>query len=219
MKVVGLDPSYSKSGLSDGKTTELVITKPSDDTSALADSIRRAREIAVATRLFMLRAKAPKLYCEAPMIGPDANHLYEVGILMSVLADEIGTDNIVLVTPSTLKKHLTGHGDAPSKHAQCEAPRKNGKGNRPKCVVCGALELHNISFDKDAGRDRLHGWGLWHLGTEVEAGRIQFSEPARRGKGKTKVAHANAVANRKERAKRKSSKASVSVRKPRAKVH
>jgi hypothetical protein len=196
--VCGLDPSFTKSGISNGKITELMITKPSNDASALGDTIRRAREIAVGTRLFMLRSKAKKLYCEAPMVGPNANHLYEVGILMCILAGEIGLENIVLVTPSTLKKFMTGHGDAPSKHTQCQAPRKNGS-LRPLCVACGTKALHGIEFEGDKGLDKLHGWGLAEFGRLVEAGKLEHTQPARRGKGKAKVAKHNALIKRKAR--------------------
>jgi hypothetical protein len=200
--VIGIDPSFTKSGISDGKTTELIVTKPSDDENALADTIRRAQFIATECRLFTLRTNGPgptKFYIEAPMVGPTANHLYEVGVLMAELARELDIENIVLVTPKTLKKHMTGDGGSPKKHAQCrKVNAKTGKIG-PPCVVCGVQELHGISFEKDAGADKLHAWGLWSFGTAVESGKIAFTPPARRGKGKVKVAHRKAVAKKKEK--------------------
>ena len=160
MKAAGLDPAYTKSGISNGTITELILTNPGDELSGLADSCRRASEVAVEARLFMKRHGATRLFCEGAMMNAaQAHHLYEVGLLMRTLADEIGLKNLSLVTPTTLKKYLTGDGRSPKEHAKCRKVLKTGKIG-PPCVVCGAKELHNIEFDKDAGKDKLHAWGL-----------------------------------------------------------
>jgi hypothetical protein len=151
----------------------------------------------------MKRHGATRLFCEGAMMNAaQAHHLYEAGLMMRTLADEIGLENLSLVTPTALKKYLTGDGRSPKEHKTCRKVLKSGKIG-PPCVTCGAKELHNIEFEKDAGKDKLHSWGLAMYGKDVIAGKIIHVEPARRGKGVAKVKHRAAVAKKKAKAKAK----------------
>lgn len=124
------------------------------------------------------------IYCEYPMLNStQANHLYEVGSLMILLHIEFG-DKLRFVTPSSLKRFLTGKGNAPKSHD----PAKCGVGKKPLCVVCGAKALHHIEFDSDPGKDKLHAYGLYALGVAIENGEIEYEPIARRGAGKKAIA-------------------------------
>jgi hypothetical protein len=201
--VIGIDPSLSKSGISDGKRTELIATKPSDE-DALGGLFHRVSSIA-SEYLSFINDIVPaedtpyKVYIEGPMLNAaQAHHLYEVGFLMCAITKRLGEEHLVQVQPTTLKKFLTGDGRSPKNHKDCRKILKSGKIG-PPCVSCGAKELHGIEFDKDAGKDKLHSWGLWKFGTAVESGKLEFTPPQSRGKGKAKVAKHNALVKRKQR--------------------
>ena len=201
-RVWGLDPSLTSAGLSDGVNHHVLIkTVPSNDLSPLADLARRIDYIIGEVQ--SLLSNTDVLYVESAMLnGIAANHLYETGAFNITLHRLFGDDRLRWVTPSTLKKFITGKGNAPKKHD----PAKCGVGKKPMCVSCGALALHGMTFEKDAGKDKLHAWGLAAYGAAVEAGTEEYKPLARRGQGKAQVAKRQAKARKVERESRGSAR-------------
>jgi hypothetical protein len=178
-RIYGCDLSLTCSGLSDGTTHILVKTKPGDSKSPLGDTGRRISEIISAIDAF---ANAERdrdfiLYVEAPMLNAThANHLYEVGMLNISLCYTFSNARLRWITPATLKKFITGKGNAPKNHDAIKCVKK-------PCVTCGAWTLHQMKFEGDPGKDKLHSWGLAKMGQLIEAGELEYTPIARRGKG------------------------------------
>jgi hypothetical protein len=203
VKVFGLDPSFTSSGFFNGKDATLIKTKKSDDPTMtqLIDAERRVNELIASITAEISKLKKSEdfiIYCESPMLnGAQANHLFEVGCMMMLL-HLMFRNRLRLITPSTLKKYLTGKGNAPKSHD----PTKCGIGKKPMCVVCGAKALHSISFDKDPGLDKIHAWGLWQFGMDVQAGLVEYVPLAIRGSGKGAKAKQRAIKNKNAKLKK-----------------
>lgn len=172
--ILGIDPSLTATGLSDGFRHEIIGTTPIVAHTPTQGTMQRCDRIAEFAFAFMGvdSTDGHLVVIEAPMVGPSANHLYEVGILMSALYRILlPVAEIIEVPPSTLKKFATG------------------KGNTPKDQM--ALKVYKrwgIEFVNDRGADKLHAFCLYKYGVAVQSGEIAHTVSERRGCGGRKAA-------------------------------
>ena len=193
MSIIGIDPSLTSTGVSDGTRHMLLTTVPGEDVPPLTDTIRR-----VELQMHQLKAWLPSesrihvFYVEDVLktmvmrgsTDADGNvkatvgagHLFEMGVWFTIFHQTFS--NYRLVTPSQLKSYVAG------------------KGNFPKAKMpLAVFKRWNIEFDSDAGLDKLHGYCLYRLGMEVENGTYELTETKRRGQGQ----NAKAVTKRRAR--------------------
>lgn len=172
MIVIGIDPSYTNCGLSDGVAHSIVQTKP-DDADTVGNVRRRSREIVAGVAKF-IGGRSCHLFIEAPMVSArGAMHLYELGWLMNDLHTLLpvtragqGIVAIHQVPIATLRKWVTG------------------KGNAPKDVMkLRVFQRFGIEFEKDPGCDKLFAYVLARYGQAVLAGEIEEVATKRRGAG------------------------------------
>lgn len=179
--VIGIDPSFTSCGVSDGNRHIRIKTFPRDDQNAIENLRRRSLFIATSIVQFIDgRAAADgdelvHIYIEAPMLsahGNGANHLFEMGWLMNDLYHIVPTDvvgrveKIEQIPTSTLRKWALGKGNVKKDEMKLKVFRKFG-----------------IEFVDDPGADKLFAYLLHRYGAAVAAGEIEAAVPARRGKG------------------------------------
>ena len=181
MSIIGIDPSLTSTGVSDGTRHILLTTKPSDTMSPLQDTVRRVnmqiRELKEwlpsASRVHMFYVEdVLKTMVMRGSTDADGNvkatvgagHLFEMGVWFTIFHQTF--PNYRLVTPSQLKSFVTGKGNF-------------SKAKMPLAV----FKRWNIEFDADPGLDKLHAYCLYRLGMEVENGAYELTESKRRGQG------------------------------------
>jgi hypothetical protein len=177
--VIGIDPSFTACGVSDGEQHIVITTKPRDDQDAAANLRRRSSEIVKAINEF-IGDRECHIFIEAAMsTSRDAMHLYELGWLMNDLHSDLRTQfgstrvqmwksilSVREVPIATLRKWATG------------------KGNAPKDVMKLAVyKKFGVEFDRDPGCDKLFAFLLAQYGRAVLAGDIQEVLKVRRGQG------------------------------------
>lgn len=176
MIVIGIDPSLTNCGVSDGEHHEVIQTKPGpEDIGMIADISRRCGEIVNGIAHFMNTHYAPGdfAFCvEAPMLTAlqgGADFLFEAGWLYNDLFAFLRQHNssIYLVPTSTLRKWATGKGNAPKDEMKLRAFKKFG-----------------VEMERDPGCDKLFAFLLSKFGQAIEAGEVEFVNPKRRGAGK-----------------------------------
>lgn len=180
IEVVGIDPSFTACGLSDGTRHEIISTKPMENEDALFALRRRSKEIVDGILRFVGEGSygvSPQFFVEAPMLraaGHGGSHLYDLGWLMNDLVRGIEYEYgsvPVLVPTLTVKKFASGKG--------------NTKKDEMKLAV---FKRWAVEFDRDPGCDRLHAFVLHKYGTAVIAGDVEPVTIRRRGKGQGKAA-------------------------------
>lgn len=171
MIAIGIDPSYTNCGVSDGESHVVIQTKP-DDENAVDNIQRRSREIVRGVAKFV-GGRSCHIFIEGPMASQHAQHLYELGWLMNDLHTLLpvtragqGIAAIHQVPIATLRKWVTG------------------KGNAPKDVMkLRVFQRFGIEFEKDPGCDKLFAYVLARYGRAALAGEIQEVTSKRRGSG------------------------------------
>lgn len=170
MTILGLDPSLTGFGVSDGAAS-FVIATTNDDTLG-----KRCRIIFDRLTEFATAQAKPQLWVvEAPMLNPKMGmHLYEVGWIMSHVYDAlatVGEVRIIEVPPATLKKFVTT------------------KGNADKTAM--AIRVYKrwgVEFPSDRGGNLVDAYCLHKYGVAVEAGEIEHVPSAKRGAKRKKAA-------------------------------
>ena len=169
---IGIDPSLTNCGISDGVTHKIIQTSPNDSVNPVQDLSDRCSKIASSVARFIgERENVGIVVIEAPMVGPGANHLYEVGWLMSSIYSYLPKNGVIEIAPSSLKKFATGKGNTP-------------KGEMPLRI----FKKWGVEFDKDLGQDKLFAYCLHRYGLAILSGEIVHVPSARRGKGGRKKA-------------------------------
>ncbi len=162
---IGLDPSVSSYGISNGFDHERIVTKP---TSSLRD---RAAQIMIRVAQFITEQPVkPLLVTEGPIsYAADPAALFDAGYLKCALDDvahRYGCE-VIVIQPATLKKHLTGRGNAPKTEVALEI-----------------LHRYGIRFTDDPGADKAHAFALHRYGMDVIEGKIAHADPVARGSKK-----------------------------------
>jgi hypothetical protein len=178
--VIGVDPSFTACGISDGDRHEIIKTVPNDAQNAVDNLRRRSIEICNGIIDF-IGDRCVHLFVEAPMLtahGNGAHHLYELGWLMNDLHHIVPSEadghvlGIVEVPSATLRRWCTGNGNT----AKAEMKLK-------------AFKRFGVEFERDPGCDKLFAYLLARYGRALLMGEITHEAPKRRGAGKTASAH------------------------------
>ena len=165
--VLGLDPSMSSFGVSDGQRSIRIETPAGVPAAERAAIIIRELigfvhngTTSISNRVFFI---------EGPSFGNAmAGALWDAGYLMAridLFARHCGA-LLYVVPPATLKKWATG------------------KGNTPKGDM--ALRLYKkwgVEFEDDPGRDKLFAYALYRYGVAVVSGEVEHAVPKLRGQG------------------------------------
>jgi len=165
---IGVDPSLASCGASDGQTHDRIETRaslsPYDRASEIIDRIGRLIDVQRGAGNDAL------LVVEGPLFfGSDATATWDAGYLMAridLLAKAYGV-SVVVVQPTTLKKFVTGRGNAPKTEVALEI-----------------LDRWGVRFHDDRGADKAHAYGLHRYGLAYLAGEIDHHAPAARGSKK-----------------------------------
>lgn len=112
-RVVGLDPSLTSTGISDGLTVHVVQTSPEEQLEARFDRIMRA----CVTFILTPGPRGPRadlVVIEGPAFGAKGNAVDQLAGLRLLLRHRLWRLDIpfAIVPPSTLKAYTTGHGRA-----------------------------------------------------------------------------------------------------------
>lgn len=174
-RVVGIDPSFTGCGVSDGTRHIIISTKPGpEDEHPVFHIRRRIREICEGVRDF-IGDGADAIFIEAPMLATPAHggsHLYDLGFLMNDLLRLCECyAEVTLVPILAVKKFASGKG--------------NTKKDEMKLAV---YKRWAVEFEKDPGADKLHAFVLCKLGESVLRGEAAVAPIKRRGKGQRKAA-------------------------------
>lgn len=150
MRVIGIDPSFTGCGISDGTRYAIIKTKP-------GVIIKRCREIEIEMQRFIGAEKVDIIVVEAPAFSPNRakfgiTNLFERGYLyrgIDQLADMLGA-RVISVEPTVLKKFVCGKGNA-------------GKIEVPLAVY----KRWGIEFGHDPGGDMAHAFALVKYGESI----------------------------------------------------
>lgn len=171
--VIGIDPSFTATGVSDGKRHAIIESKPKAEETAIAGLRRRSLEIVNGVLRFVGEGDddgAIMFFIEAPMLRAAhnaGNHLFDLGWLMNDLISCIELEyqvTPVLVPTLTLKKFASGKG--------------NTKKDEMKLAV---FKKWQVEFDRDPGCDKLHAYCLHKYGEAVLHGDVEVTPIRRRG--------------------------------------
>jgi len=181
--IVGIDPSLTGCGVSDGTRHIRIETKAGlelrDRVAHIVSEIRLfiADGATITATAFtedtMTRSgfiTTPRFFIEGPAMGSPrgASHLYEIGWLMNSLdrfARHFGA-TVTLVQPATLRKFVTGKGNTPKEQLALKCFKRWG-----------------IEIEDDRGFNKLEAYCLVQYGAAVLAGEIAHTEIAKRGRG------------------------------------
>jgi hypothetical protein len=178
--VIGIDPSFTACGISDGERHEIIKTIPNDAQNAVDNLRRRSIEVCEGIIDFV-GDRHVHLFIEAAMLtahGDGAHHLYELGWLMNdihhLVPSEIvgGVFSIHEVPSATLRRWSTGNGNTAKAEMKLRVFRNFG-----------------VEFERDPGCDKLFAYLLARYGRALLMGEITHEAPKRRGAGKTASAH------------------------------
>jgi Holliday junction resolvasome RuvABC endonuclease subunit len=116
---IGIDPSYTATGLATPTGTHVIKTKPADGTD-----IWRAAFIARQLHAAIIEHEPELIAIEAP-VAYSHNGL-RLGILHGIIRYVLNpfAHQIILAPPATLKKYATGKGNAPKHAVIAEAIRR-----------------------------------------------------------------------------------------------
>jgi hypothetical protein len=183
--IIGIDPSLSSTGVSDGTRHISIKTKPDNADSQEVDLIRRCVYITHKIADFLNdgrhRPEDPiTVVIEAPSLNgkQGSSHLYEVGFLMSSLHRMFDGPNhtIIQVAPTSLRLAYADNGAAGKKHK--DPPDKP---NHEPCMDCVTKNVYGMEFESDAGRDKRDAYALYKYGEAVVNRTIEHKPSKRRG--------------------------------------
>ncbi len=165
---IGLDPSFSNFGISDGIRSERI------STSAKDSARDRATEIVHSVSVFIHEHQAKYetviLVIEGPIFfGSDASAVWDAGYLMARL-DQLAMINrvdVLVVNPTQLKKFVCGKGNAPKTE-----------------VALDILQRWNVRFTDDRGADKAHAFALHKYGLAYLDGSLEHVPAKKRGRVK-----------------------------------
>lgn len=177
MTVIGIDPSFTGCGISDGVRHEIISTKPAEGEDQITGLRRRCDEIVDGIARFVGDTVAPHIFIEAPMMAAPAHggsHLFDLGWLMHdimtcVPSVVVGGATFTLVPILAVKKFASGKG--------------NTKKDEMKLAV---FKKWGVEFERDPGCDKLHAFVLHKYGQAVLSGELAAPVIKRRGKGQGK---------------------------------
>ncbi len=180
----GIDPSLTGFGISDGDRHEVFSTDAGSPlwarSSFLTTAVRQyvGEQTAFAEYLgdqlaVMVSPPERHFFIEGPSFGSPrgASHLFEVGWLMcdlDRLARFMGAQ-VTIVQPSTLRKFVTGKGNAPK-----------------ETLALRCFKRWGVEIENDRGFNKLEAYCLHRYGLAVLAGEIVHAEIAKRGAGRRK---------------------------------
>lgn len=181
MQIVGLDPSFTSFGISDGVRHEVIHTDPVTGVPEEDGLLIRCWQLSTAIESFIKSFDGCDVtfYCEAPMLRvPEhgGSHLYQIGWLMHMLASLTqkrtysgAMTRLCCVSNGQLLKAVLGRGNLPKSDWAKEAYKQ-----------------HGFDDGNDRGSDKLIAFLLYRYGTDVAAGEHQHagSQPIRRGGAK-----------------------------------
>ncbi len=183
VRVIGIDPSLTATGLSDGErhatiTTDAVLSLPERCLAIKNEVLDFTYPPGEYSQHEMFVIEAPLLRA----VGHGGSHLYEIGWLMAYLYDLASHQGIaVLELPnSSLKKWAFGKGNLDKAHVALACYKKWG-----------------VEFANDRGVDQAHAYMLHKYGCAVAAGEITHEPSAARGSGKRAKATVRKRANSK----------------------
>jgi crossover junction endodeoxyribonuclease RuvC len=167
-RVIGLDPSLSSFGVSDGSRHEAIRTPPGAILER-TDEIRRQLEAFVDA--FQFSGSRELFVIEGPSYGSQATggFLWDAGYLMCrvELWARSRRADLVVVPPATLRKFVTGKGNTPKAEMPLRVFKKWG-----------------LEFDADPGCDKLMAYCLHRFGLAMLAGELVHEPPKPRGQGR-----------------------------------
>lgn len=172
MRIIGCDPSLTNCGVSDGENHTIIQTSAVDSETQEQNLTRRCTEIVHGIyRFFGERCDAILLYIEGPQLGLMANHIYEIGFLMSRIHYFFDDCEIHVVPSGVWRKALFG------------------KGNIAKdAIALAAFKKFGIEIPNDRGLNKLEAYCLAKYGAMVESGEIEHIPSRLRGTKKRKKA-------------------------------
>jgi hypothetical protein len=188
--VIGIDPSLTKSGITDGTRHSLIVTYAGEPLFDRCSRIIHAIAEFVNVAAFSAIPRTTKivLAVEAPMLtsvpakdgqraGLGAGHLYEMGHIfrsLQLYARDLrlgGWDVVYLEVPR------------PKVCAYV------GKGNMAKTAMPLAIwRRWAVDFDHDPGADKAFAYAVYRYALAVIAGEVTFTPSAPRGQGASAVA-------------------------------
>ena len=173
--VIGIDPSFTGLGISDG-TAHAVFAAPDAEVGEERAASTRRRSVALvhAVAAWILEhancdvlPSDMHVFIEAPMLGANAGHLYELGFLAAKIDHrlrQIGIREIVEVPSATLRKFIGLPGNA----AKIQVPVR-------------VLKRFGVEFDGDRGADMAFAYVLVRYGRAVLAGDVVHVPTLARG--------------------------------------
>lgn len=176
MIVVGVDPSLTRTGIYANDKAGVILSRPVEDASRdhIALTIRRCERVMDDITAWLLDNRVADLgpchfIVEGPSFGADrktGSHLLEMGIWYGCFARcfGVGAAKITIINPATLKKFITGKGNAPK-----------------ESVPLIVYKRYGVEFDADPGFDKVHAFALERIGHAINDGTFDFKQPQRRG--------------------------------------
>jgi Holliday junction resolvasome RuvABC endonuclease subunit len=171
--ILGLDPSLTGFGLSDGVQTTTIVTTPDNTLRERAGMIFHGIVAFYEAAVGLLGAPSDVLWVvEAPLLAPHAaSNAFDVGVIHSHIWDAASATGdavtIINVAPTTLKKFVTGSGAADKVKMALAVSRKWKR-----------------EFKNDNETD---AYALWQYGCAVSRGEIEHIAPAKRGAKRRKA--------------------------------
>ncbi len=187
-KPLGIDPSIRNCGVSSGKDTIVIHTEPSDLQTGSQNNQRRCQEIIAKIVAFINVNYDPDdvlmVVLEGMSLSPGSNHLAEMGWLFCEIYNRLPSMTtrpltICEIPPSTLKKFVTGKGNAPKEDMKRFVKEKWG-----------------VEFELDRGGDKVDAYALYKYGVAILEGEIEFVPTKRRGRGAKTVQQRTAKARK-----------------------
>ena len=173
MTILGIDPSLTATGVSDGGRHAVIATVAVDGETQEQNLLRRSSEIAHAIQAFIEKhcgGNVDALYVESPSYS-STGHLHEMGWILCRLHHFFDHVKIVMVPPGTWRKALFGNGQIAKER-----------------IALAAYKKFQIEIDGDSGLNMLEAFLLCKYGEMAERGDLQHAVSRRRGQKRKKAA-------------------------------
>jgi hypothetical protein len=174
MNIIGIDPSLTSTGISNGSRHALICTKPAEE-DAMTGLRRRCGEIVSGVLRFVGECGigSAQFFIEAPMLNAKgASHLFDMGFIYRGLYDALEAeygDCITLVPIRTAKMFIGGNG-----------------GLKKDDVKLAVYKRWGTEIPRDPGCDMTHAYVLHKYGEAVLNGEAVVVPIKRRGRGQGK---------------------------------
>lgn len=166
--IIGIDPSLTSTGISDGKRSICIASVPVVCSDMIEGTRRRIRMQMHSIREFIFGDVPEAIYLEGPMLNAgkaNVGHLFEMGMWFDIFYNDFyGLCAISIVQPTTLKKFMTGKGNSAKQSIPLFIYKKWG-----------------VEFTDDPGLDKAHAYGLHRYGLAVANGELEHIPVSRRG--------------------------------------